>query len=158
MAKPDAPEGTKLIAKNKRAFFNYTIDDKIEAGLVLVGSEAKSLRAGKANLSDAYALPKGDELFLVNCNIATYDAASLQNHDPVRSRKLLLHRREIDRLLAKIRERGLTLIPLSLYFKDGRAKVELGLGRGKVAGDKREAIAERESKREVGRAMKRGRK
>lgn len=156
--KPTNPEGTKLIAKNRRARFDYHVLESYEAGLELVGTEVKSLRAGKANLSDSYAVPRGEELYLLNANIATYDPAGpTYNHDPVRSRRLLLHRAEIDKLLAKIKERGLTLIPLSLYFKEGRAKVELGLCKGKVAGDKRDSIMEREQKREIDRAM-RGRK
>ena len=154
MAKPESPEGTKLVAKNKKAYFNYFVEEKVEAGLVLSGSEVKSLRAGKANLSDAYALPKGPELFLVNCNIASYDPAAMLGHEPLRSRKLLLHRQEIDRLLAKVAEKGLTLIPLALYFKNGRAKVEVGLCKGKQGADKRDAIAKREGKREIDRAMK----
>lgn len=147
--------GEKLIAKNRRARFDYHVLEAVEAGLELVGTEVKSLRAGKANLSDSYGVPRGRELFLVNANIARYDQAGPHlNHDPLRARRLLLHRAEIDKLLSKIKERGLTLIPLSLYFKGGRAKVELGLCKGKLAGDKREAIAEREQRREMDRAMR----
>jgi SsrA-binding protein len=142
----------KLIAQNKKARHDYEILETHEAGLVLTGTEVKSLRGGKANLSDSYALPKGSEIFLVNANIAKYEPASQFSHEPTRSRKLLLHRREIEKIGAKIREGGYSLIPLQLYFKGGRAKVELGLGKGKKNIDKRDAIAAREAKREMARA------
>jgi SsrA-binding protein len=152
---PGGEPGVKVIAENRRARFDYTVDEKLEAGLELTGSEVKSLREGVANLSDAYALPKGDELFLLNANIGSYKAASLFDHLPTRGRKLLLHRAEIDRWAAKVRERGYSIIPLVLYFKNGRAKVELGLCRGKNHEDRRQDIKERETKREMDRAMRR---
>lgn len=152
---PGGEPGVKVIAENRRARFDYTVDEKLEAGLELTGSEVKSLRQGIANLSDAYALPKGDELFLLNANIGSYKAASVFDHLPTRGRKLLMHRAEIDRWTAKVRERGYSIIPLVLYFKNGRAKVELGLCRGKNHEDRRQDIKERETKREMDRAMRR---
>jgi len=144
----------KVIARNRRARFDYEILDSVEAGLVLVGPEVKSLRAGKANLSDAYGAIRGGEAFLVNAHISPYKEAARENVDPRRERKLLLHRSEIQRWRGKVAERGLTLVPLELYFKDGRAKVEIGLARGKQKGDKRRAIREREVKREMDRAIR----
>ena len=152
---PGGEPGVRVIAENRRARFDYTVDEKLEAGLELTGSEVKSLREGIANLSDAYALPKGSELFLLNANIGSYKAASVFDHLPTRGRKLLLHRAEIDRWAAKVRERGYSIIPLVLYFKNGRAKVELGLCRGKQHEDRRQDIKERETKREMDRAMRR---
>jgi SsrA-binding protein len=152
---PGGEPGVKVIAENRRARFDYTVDEKLEAGLELTGSEVKSLRQGIANLSDAYALPKGDEFFLLNANIGSYKAASVFDHLPTRGRKLLMHRAEIDRWTAKVRERGYSIIPLVLYFKNGRAKVELGLCRGKNHEDRRQDIKERETKREMDRAMRR---
>lgn len=147
----------KVICENRRARFRYHLDESFEAGLELVGSEVKSLRAGKAHLNDAYGRIRKGELFLINAHIAPYEQANRQNHEPERDRKLLLHRREIDRIGGRIRERGYTLVPIRLYFKGGRAKVELALARGKKHHDKRQAVAERESKRQVERAMKRKR-
>ena len=132
--------------------------DTVEAGLVLVGPEVKSLRDGRANLSDAYAAIRGAEAWLVNAHISPYAQASRENPDPRRERKLLLHRSEIARLAGQVAERGLTIVPLSLYFKAGRAKVELALARGKRTHDKREAIQRREQEREIERAMRRGRR
>ncbi len=146
------------ITVNRRAFHEYHIDERVEAGLALVGSEVKSLRDGRVNLKDAYARFLGDELFLIGVHISPYGPASQFGHDPERNRKLLLHRREIDKLRGKIKERGLTLIPLRLYWVRGRAKAELGLGRGKKMHDKRAAIRERTEKREVDRAMAAGRR
>jgi SsrA-binding protein len=146
------------ITVNRRAFHEYHIDERVEAGLALVGSEVKSLRDGRVNLKDAYARFLGDELYLIGVHISAYGPASQFGHDPERNRKLLLHRREIDKLRGKIKERGLTLIPLRLYWVRGRAKAELGLGRGKKLHDKREAIRERTEKREVDRAMAAGRR
>jgi SsrA-binding protein len=146
------------ITVNRRAFHEYHIDDRVEAGLALVGSEVKSLRDGRVNLKDAYARFVGDELYLIGVHISPYGPASQFGHEPERHRKLLLHRREIDKLRGKIKERGLTLIPLRLYWVRGRAKAELGLGRGKKLHDKREAIRERTEKREVDRAMAAGRR
>ena len=149
--------GRKLITQNRRARHDYEILDTIEAGLVLLGPEVKSLREGRANLSDAYAAIRGSEAWLVNAHISPYAQAARENPDPRRERKLLLHRREIARLAGQVSERGLTLVPLSMYFKAGRAKVELGLARGKRSYDKRETIRRREQEREIERAMRRGR-
>lgn len=142
----------KVVASNRRARHDYEIVDTIEAGLVLEGSEVKSLRAGNANLKDAFAMMRGRELWLENVHIAPYKFAREGGHDPERSRKLLLHRREIDRLAGTMAEKGLTLVPLALYFRDGRAKVELALARGRRSYDKRQAIREREERREMDRA------
>ena len=147
-------EATKTISLNSKARHDYNIEDSIEAGLVLMGTEIKSIRAGRVSLSDAYAKPEGDELWLIGAHIAQYANASHSNHEPKRPRKLLLHRKEIDGLIAKRDAKGLTLIPLRLYLKNGLAKVELGIARGKKLYDKRRSIAEREGAREVGRAMK----
>ncbi len=147
-------EGRKTVARNKKAFFNYVIEEKLEAGLSLMGAEVKAIRDGNANLSDAYAFPKRRELFLINCRIGPYAAAATQAPDPLRERKLLLHRRQLDDLLSKVQERGYSLIPLELYFKDGFAKIELALCRGKTHEDRREDIKSREGKREMDRAMK----
>ena len=146
------------ITINRRAFHDYFIDERFEAGLVLTGSEVKSLRDHRAHLKDAYARFFGDELFLVGAHINPYAPASQFGHDPIRTRKLLLHRREIERLRGKIQERGLTLVPLRLYWSMGRAKAELGLGRGKKQYDKRASIRERMEHREVERAMAAGRR
>jgi SsrA-binding protein len=146
------------ITINRRAFHDYFIDERFEAGLVLTGSEVKSLRDHRAHLKDAYARFFGDELFLVGAHINPYAPASQFGHDPIRTRKLLLHRREIERLRGKIQERGLTLVPLRLYWSKGRAKAELGLGRGKKQYDKRASIRERMEHREVERAMAAGRR
>ena len=146
------------ITVNRRAFHEYHFDERLEAGLALVGSEVKSLRDGRVNLKDAYARFFGDELFLVGVHISPYGPASQFGHDPERQRKLLLHRRELDKLRGKIKERGLTLVPLRLYWVKGRAKAELGLGRGKKLHDKREAIRERMEKRDMDRAMAAGRR
>ena len=139
----------KLIATNRKAFHNFSILETYEAGLVLRGTEVKSLRESQVNFKDCYATIDNNEAWLVGCHISPYHHGSDANHDPVRKRKLLLHRREIARLLGKIAERGLTLVPLRLYFKEGRAKVELGLARGKKLHDKRASIRERESRREM---------
>ena len=144
----------KLVARNRRATFDYEILDRVEAGLALIGPEVKSLRAGKANLSDAYAVIRGGEAFLLNAHISPYKEAGRENADPRRERKLLLHRSEIERWRGKVAERGLTLVALSLYFTGGRAKAEIGLARGKRKGDKRQAIREREVKREMDRAIR----
>lgn len=151
-------EGVKVVATHRRARFEYEIEDRIEAGLQLTGSEVKSLRDANVNLADAYAQVRGDELYLVNCRIGEYAQAAHFGHAPLRERRLLLHRSEIERLRSKIEQRGYTLIPLQLYFKGGWAKVELGLGRGRTHEDRRDAIAERETKREMDRAMARGRR
>jgi SsrA-binding protein len=146
------------ITVNRRAFHDYTISERFEAGLVLVGSEVKALRENRANLKDAYARFFGEELWLVGAHISPYAPASQFGHDPERNRKLLLHRNEIERLRGRIQERGLTLIPLRLYWSHGRAKAELGLGVGKKLHDKRASIRERMEKREIDRAMAVGRR
>jgi SsrA-binding protein len=158
MAGPDKPtDGIKIVAQHKRARFDYHVEDTVEAGLALQGSEVKSLRDGTASLSDAYAVPKRGELFLLNAHIGAYGPAKTFGHDPLRSRKLLMHREEIDRWAAKVNERGYSIIPLMVYFKKGKAKVQLGLCRGKTHGDRRESIKERETKREMDRALNRRR-
>jgi len=150
---------TKRIADNRRARFDYQVLDTVEAGLVLQGSEVKSLRLGQVQLADAFARWSDGELWLEGVHIAPYQfATGVGAHEPDRRRKLLLHRDEIDRLQARIAQERLALVPLRLYFKDGRVKVELGLAKGRQKGDKRHAIAERDSKREIERAMGRRRK
>jgi SsrA-binding protein len=146
--------GEKLIAENRRARHEYHLLERVEAGLALTGSEVKSLRQGQATLQRAYADARGGELWLVGLHIPAYEQASIAPHDPDRDRKLLLHRRQIDQLSAKVAERGLTLVPTRLYFKNGRVKVELAVGRGKERRDKRRDIAERETKRRIERTLK----
>jgi len=146
------------ITVNRRAFHDYAIGERHEAGLALTGSEVKSLRDGRANLKDAYARFFGDELFLIGAHISPYGPASQFGHDPTRKRKLLLHRRELERLHGRIKERGLTLVPLRLYWSKGRAKAEIGLAKGKKFYDKRETLRERVVQREVDRAMAAGRR
>ena len=145
--------GRKLIAQNRKARHDYTIEDIYEAGLVLMGTEVKSLRAGRASLVDGYALLEDGELWLRGVNIPEYNQGSWTNHTPTRARKLLLNRSEISRITAKLKESGLTLIPLSMYFLDGKAKVEIAIARGRKNYDKRQAIASKEAKREADRAM-----
>ena len=147
-------ENDRTIATNRRARHEYEILETVEAGLVLRGTEVKSLRAGQVTFKDAYATVRNDEGWLIGCHISPYSHGTDANHDPERDRKLLLHRRQIIRLLGKTAERGLTLVPLRLYFKDGRAKVELGLARGRKLHDKRSAIREREVKREMDKAAR----
>ncbi len=147
--------GRKLITQNRKARHEYHIEDTYECGLVLTGTEVKSLRAGRANLTDAYAVIKDGEAWLKNAYIPEYFEGSWTNHEPRRDRKLLLHRHELMRLLGKTKETGLTLVPLSMYFKDGYAKVELALARGKKLHDKRQALAEKQAAREAARAMSR---
>ncbi len=150
--------GRNLVAQNRKARYDYHVDATYEAGLVLSGTEVKSLRAGKAALGDGFAEVRDGEVWLRNVHIPEYGPGTWTNHDPRRSRKLLMRRDEISRLIGKTREAGFTLVPLSLYFKDGYAKVELALARGKKSHDKRRAIAEREAKREAERAMAQARK
>jgi SsrA-binding protein len=150
-------QGTKVIARNRRARHEYHIEDVFEAGLVLTGTEVKSLRAGRASLSEGFAQISDHEAWLHNVHIPEYTQGTWTNHEPRRTRKLLMHRREIDKLAAETQERGLTLIPLSLYFKDGKAKVELALARGKRSYDKRHDLARRDAAREVERALRRRR-
>jgi SsrA-binding protein len=144
----------KVVTTNRRARHDHEILETFEAGIVLVGSEVKSLRDGQVNLKDSYVTVRGGELWLVGCHIAPYAFSRLGGHEPERDRKLLLHRREIDRVSAKLAEKGLTLIPLRIYFKDGKAKAELGLGRGKRAYDKRQSLKAKEQKREMDRALR----
>jgi SsrA-binding protein len=146
--------GEKLVTDNRRARHEYHLLERVEAGLALTGSEVKSLRHGQASLRRAYADARDGELWLVGAHIPAYEQASIEPHDPDRDRKLLLHRRQIDQLSAKAAERGLTLVPTRLYFKDGRAKVELALARGKEGRDKRRDIAERETRRRLEREVK----
>jgi SsrA-binding protein len=146
--------GTRLIAENRRARHDYQLLERFEAGLVLTGTEVKSLREGRASLQRAFADVRGNEVWLVGAHIPEYAQGNIQNHDPDRDRKVLLHRREIDSLLGKVRERGLTIVPTRLYFKNGRVKVELAVARGKEARDKRRDIAERDARRQIDRAMK----
>ncbi len=145
--------GKKLIAQNKKGRYDYFIDEVFEAGLVLMGTEVKSLRAGRANLTDGYAISRDGELWLCGIHIPEYNEGSWTNHEPRRERKLLLHRSEVARLIGSLKESGLTLIPLSLYFKDGKAKVELGLARGKKAHDKRASLMEKQATKEVNREL-----
>ena len=145
------PGGRKIIASNRKARHDYTILDTIEAGIALTGTEVKSLRSGRASLVDGFATITDDELWLRNVHIAEYAEGTWTNHAPRRVRKLLVHRMELDRLAGKLKEGGLALIPLSMYFKDGRVKVELGLGRGKKSFDKRQDMAKRDADRELAR-------
>jgi SsrA-binding protein len=152
-----AEQGKKIIASNRRARHEYHIEDVVEAGLVLTGTEVKSLRAGRATLTDGFGLITDGEAWLHGVHIPQYTQGTWTNHEPRRVRKLLLHRKEIDRLAASTRERGLTLVPLSLYFSDGKVKIELGLARGKRTYDKRHDLAKRDAAREVDRALRRPR-
>lgn len=149
------PFDRKTLATNRKARHEYEVLETYEAGIALLGTEVKSLRAGRANLQDSYAAVEGGEVYLVNCHISPYPGASLFNHDPLRRRKLLLHKQEIRRLIGKVQEKGLTLIPLCFYLKDGRVKVELALARGKKLHDRREDLKERAIRREVEQALKR---
>jgi SsrA-binding protein len=153
MAKGSEDDGRKVVARNKKARYRYHVEDRVEAGMVLVGTEVKSLRAGRVALADSFARFRGAELFLLNCHISPYEKAHRDNHEPMRPRKLLLHRRELKRLRTKVEERGHTLIPLSLYFLRGKAKVELGLCRGKRQRDRREDLKRRDAERELRRAQ-----
>jgi SsrA-binding protein len=144
----------KIVTQNRKAFHDYSIEETVEAGIVLTGTEVKSLRDGKANLKDSYVLVKDSEAFLLNCHISPYTHGNIMNHDPVRTRKLLLHKKEIARLLGKTIQKGYSLIPLKIYFKGSHAKVEIGLARGKKMYEKRESIKKREADREIERAMK----
>ena len=146
--------GTKVVADNRRARHDFHLLERLEAGLALTGTEVKSLREGRATLQGAFAEVREGEIWLVGAHIAEYAQGNVANHDPDRDRKLLLHKREISSLVGKVSERGLTLVPTRLYFKDGRAKVELAVARGKEARDKRRDIAEREAKRQIERALK----
>ena len=152
-----AQQQRKVIARNRRARHDYQIEDVVEAGIVLTGTEVKSLRAGRASLADGFGQLSGGELWLLGVHIPEYTLGTWTNHEPRRPRKLLLHRNEIDRLASKTAETGLTLVPLSLYFSDGKVKVELALARGKRSYDKRQDLASRDAAREVERALRRRR-
>ena len=147
-------ERSYVVTVNRQAYHDYFVDETFEAGIALTGTEVKSIREGKVNLRGAYARIKDGEVWLDGVHIAIYEQGTYMNHDPLRPRKLLLHRREINRLVGRIQAKGLTLVPLKLYFKENHAKVELGLCRGKKLYDKREAIKERESQRELARVTK----
>jgi SsrA-binding protein len=142
------------VATNRKAFHDYFIEETVEAGIALQGTEVKSLRLGLANLTDSYAIVKNEEMFLLNANISPYTHGNIMNHEPLRTRKLLLHKEEIRKITWKVSQKGFTLIPLKIYFVRGKAKVLIGLAKGKKAYDKRETIKEKESKREVERAVK----
>jgi SsrA-binding protein len=147
-------DGKKIVCTNRKAHRDYFLLDRFEAGMVLLGTEVKSLREGKGNLKDSYAQLKGEELFLYDMHISPYSHGNIANHDPLRTRKLLMHKKEIRRLIGKIQEKGLSLIPVSVYFFRGRAKVELALAKGKRQYDKRQDLKQREDHREVERAMR----
>ena len=154
-----APKGVKVVASNRRARHDYDVLDTLEAGIALVGTEVKSLRAGQVQLKDAYAKVEGGELWLLNAHVAPYSQADgFGGHDPERPRKLLVHREEVEELAEQSQQKALAIVPLSLYFKDGRVKVELALARGRRRYDKRNAIAERDAQREADRAMARARR
>jgi len=144
----------KIVAQNRKAFHDYSIEETTEAGMVLTGTEVKSLRDGKANLKDSYVIIKDSEVYLLNCHISPYSHGNIMNHDPLRTRKLLLHKKEIVKLQGKTAQKGYSLIPLKIYFKEGRAKVEVGLAKGKRQFEKRETIKKKEADREIERAMK----
>ncbi|HLA00984.1 MAG TPA: SsrA-binding protein SmpB [Thermodesulfovibrionales bacterium] len=144
----------KVICQNRKAYHDYHIEETFEAGIALSGTEVKSLREGKANIKDSYVIIKDHEVFLLNCHISHYSHGNIMNHDPMRTRKLLLHRKEINRLWGKTAMRGFTLIPLKIYFKGPVAKVEIALARGKKLFEKRETIKEKDARREIARAIK----
>lgn len=144
----------RIVCQNKKAYHDYSIEETLEAGIQLQGTEVKSLREGKANLKDSYVLLKNSEAFLLNCHISPYSHGNIMNHEPLRTRKLLLHRKEIERIRGKAQQKGYALIPLKIYFKDSFAKVEIGLAKGKRLYEKRETIKEREAKRTIERVMK----
>lgn len=150
------PAGIKLIAQNKKAYHDYFIEETLEAGIALTGTEVKSLRAGRVNLRDSYAAVEKGELFLIGAHISPYEQGNIFNHDPLRKRKLLVHAREIRRLFGKVQAAGYTLVPTRMYFKDGRAKVEIALAKGKTMYDKRQTLAKKEAEREMQRAFRRG--
>lgn len=145
---------TKLIAKNPTAYHNYTIEDKLEAGIVLSGTEIKSIRIGKANLKDSYALIKNGEVYIIGMHISPYEHGNIFNKDPMRNRKLLLNKKEINKLIGLTKQKGYSLVPISLYFKGSLVKVELGIGKGKKLYDKRQDIAKKDALRKINQAMK----
>jgi SsrA-binding protein len=154
MSEKKAAETLKVVAVNRKASHDYELVERFEAGLVLVGTEVKSARDGKVNLKDSYAAPRNGELYLLQSHINPYSHGTHENHDPLRPRKLLLHKRELRKLIGKVTERGLTLIPIRMYFKNGRLKVEIALARGKRQHDRRAAARERDVKRDVEAALK----
>ena len=154
MSSSGKKEFIKVVAENRKARHDYHVEDTYEAGIALTGTEVKSLRAGKANLRDSHGEVRGGELYLVNAHISPYEQGNRFNHDPRRPRKLLMHRVEINRLFAKVQQQGMTLVPLKLYFKSGRAKVELALAKGKKTYDRREDLAARDAEREIRRAVR----
>jgi SsrA-binding protein len=156
MATKDTEEPTELIARNKRARHDYEILDTWEAGIVLTGTEVKALRDGRANLTDAYGFVKDGEVFLLNLHIGAYANGNLFNHEATRTRKLLLHKREIRRMIGSVERQGLTLVPLDLYFKNGKVKTRISLARGKAQHDKREDLKKRDADREIARVLRRG--
>jgi len=156
MAKPEAEEPTELIARNKRARHDYEILDTWEAGIVLTGTEVKALRDGRANLTDGFGHVRDGEVYLLNAHIGAYGHGNVFNHDPTRTRKLLLHKREIRRLIGSVERQGLTLVPLDMYFKGGKVKVRIALARGKQQHDKREDLKKRDAEREIARVMRKG--
>ena len=143
-----------IVCQNRKAYHDYHIEEKTEAGIALLGTEVKSLREGKGNLKDSYVLAKDSELFLINCHISPYSHANITNHEPLRTRKLLLHKKEIERLRGQVAQKSYSLIPLKIYFKGSFAKVEIGLAKGKRQYEKRDAIKKKEADREIERAMK----
>jgi SsrA-binding protein len=149
------PIGIKLIAQNKKAYHDYFIEETLEAGIALTGTEVKSIRAGRANLRESYASVQDGELFLIGAHISPYEQGNIHNHDPLRTRKLLVHARELRRLHGKVKVAGYTLVPTKMYFKDGRAKVEIGLAKGKALYDKRQSLATKEAERDMARAFRR---
>lgn len=151
-AEPQTP-GDKVVSTNRSASHDYFLEDRFEAGLALVGSEIKSIRAGQVQLKEAYVQSQGGEMFLLNAHISPYDPASRQNHDPLRPRKLLLHKKEIAKLAEQAKLKGFAIVPLRMYIVKGRAKLEIALGRGKKNFDKRQAIAERDSQRDIQRTL-----
>ena len=155
MAKDDSEDSIEPIARNKRARHDYEILDTWEAGIVLTGTEVKALREGKVNLTDSFGVINAGEVFLLNLHIGSYGQGNVFNHEPTRTRKLLLHRREIRRLIGSVERQGLTLVPLDLYFKGGKVKAKLALVRGKQEHDKREDIKKRDADREIARALRR---
>jgi len=155
---PEQQSNDKVVAMNRKASHDYFLEDRFEAGIVLAGTEIKSVRNGQVQIREAYVQAQGKELYLLNAHISTYDAAARQNHDPLRPRKLLLHKREIAKLADKVKLKGYAIVPLRMYLRKGRAKLEIALAKGKKQYDKRQAIAERDSQREMDRAMSRTRR
>lgn len=148
------PTGTKLIAQNKKAFHDYHIEETLEVGIALTGTEVKSIRGGRANLRESYASIEGGELFIIGMHVSPYEQGNIHNPDPVRTRKLLAHKREIRRLAGKVQAAGYTLVPTKMYLKDGRIKLEIGLAKGKTTYDKRQTLAKKDAQREMERALR----